>query len=116
MKYLNSYQLGSLALAKTWQQFVDYSHLGARFSLDRYIPVAKEEEKKYLVATVLFTTFIGALFVFLAAIIFNKADIVVSILTASGVFIAVGNIVKAYYRATNSLTEMLKLVFYNQLL
>ncbi|MFH4276030.1 polysaccharide biosynthesis protein, partial [Acinetobacter baumannii] len=25
-------------------------------------------------------------------------------------------IVKAYYRATNSLTEMLKLVFYNQLL
>lgn len=45
MKYLNSYQLGSLALAKTWQQFVDYSHLGARFSLDRYIPVAKEEEK-----------------------------------------------------------------------
>ncbi|MBP2811685.1 oligosaccharide flippase family protein [Acinetobacter baumannii] len=116
MKYLNSYQLGSLALAKTWQQFVDYSHLGARFSLDRYIPVAKEEEKKYLVATVLFTTFIGALFVLLAAIIFNKADIVVSILTASGVFIAVGNIVKAYYRATNSLTEMLKLVFYNQLL
>ncbi|HCW4618271.1 MULTISPECIES: MATE family efflux transporter [Acinetobacter] len=115
MKYLNSYQLGSLALAKTWQQFVDYSHLGARFSLDRYIPVAKEEEKKYLVATVLFTTFIGALFVFLTAIIFNKADIVVSILTASGIFIAVGNIVKAYYRATNSLTEMLKLVFYNQL-
>jgi O-antigen/teichoic acid export membrane protein len=94
---------------------VDYSHLGARFSLDRYIPVAKEEEKKYLVATVLFTTFIGALFVFLTAIIFNKADIVVSILTASGIFIAVGNIVKAYYRATNSLTEMLKLVFYNQL-
>ncbi|WP_264653700.1 polysaccharide biosynthesis protein [Acinetobacter sp. GG2] len=115
MKYLNSYQLGSLALAKTWQQFVDYSHLGARFSLDRYIPVAKDEEKKYLVATVLFTTFIGALFVLLVAVIFNKADVVVSILTASGVFIAVGNIVKAYYRATNNLTEMLKLVFYNQL-
>jgi len=115
MKYLNSYQLGSLALAKTWQQFVDYSHLGARFSLDRYIPVAKDEEKKYLVATVLFTTFIGALFILLVSIIFNKADIVVSILTASGVFIAVGNIVKAYYRATNNLTEMLKLVFYNQL-
>lgn len=115
MKYLNSYQLGSLALAKTWQQFVDYSHLGARFSLDRYIPVAKDEEKKYLVATVLFTTFIGALFILLVAVIFNKADVVISILTASGVFIAVGNIVKAYYRATNNLTEMLKLVFYNQL-
>ncbi|MCF4201115.1 polysaccharide biosynthesis protein, partial [Acinetobacter baumannii] len=116
MKYLSSYQLGSLALAKTWQQFVDYSHLGARFSLDRYIPTAEEEEKKYLVATVLFTTFIGSLFILLAAVILNDADIIVSILTASGIFIAVGNIIKAYYRATNSLTKMLNLVFYNQLL
>ncbi|EXV64240.1 polysaccharide biosynthesis family protein [Acinetobacter baumannii 25935_2] len=116
MKYLSSYQLGSLALAKTWQQFVDYSHLGARFSLDRYIPTAEEEEKKYLVATVLFTTFIGSLFILLAAVILNDADIIVSVLTASGIFIAVGNIIKAYYRATNSLTKMLNLVFYNQLL
>jgi len=115
MKYLSSYQLGSLTLARTWQQLVDYSHLGARFSLDRYIPVAEDEEKKYLVATVLFTTFLGSLFILLVAVVLNDADIVVSILTASGIFIAVGNIVKAYYRATNSLTKMLKLVFYNQL-
>ena len=115
IKYLSSYQLGSLTLARTWQQLVDYSHLGARFSLDRYIPVAEDEEKKYLVATVLFTTFLGSLFILLVAVVLNDADIVVSILTASGIFIAVGNIVKAYYRATNSLTKMLKLVFYNQL-
>lgn len=115
IKYLSSYQLGSLTLARTWQQLVDYSHLGARFSLDRYIPLAEDEEKKYLVATVLFTTFLGSLFILLVAVVLNNADIVVSILTASGIFIAVGNIVKAYYRATNSLTKMLKLVFYNQL-
>lgn len=116
MKYLSTYQLGSLALAKTWQQFVDYSHLGARFALDRYIPVAEEEKRKYLVATVLFTTFIGSLFVLLIAVILNDADVIVSILTASGIFIAVSNILKAYYRATNSLAEMLKLVLFNQLL
>lgn len=116
MKYLSSYQLGSLTLAKTWQQFVDYSHLGSRFSLDRYIPVSEDNEKKYLVATVLLSTFVGAIVIFLAAIIFNNADIVVSILTASGIFIAISNILKAYYRATNNLTEMLKLVFFNQLL
>ncbi|MFV5516118.1 oligosaccharide flippase family protein [Acinetobacter gerneri] len=116
MKYLSSYQLGSLTLAKTWQQFVDYSHLGSRFSLDRYIPVAEDSEKKYLVATVLLSTFVGAVVIFLAAIIFNNADVVVSILTASGIFIAISNILKAYYRATNNLTEMLKLVFFNQLL
>lgn len=116
MKYLSSSQLGSLTLAKTWQQFVDYSHLGSRFSLDRYIPVAEDSEKKYLVATVLLSTFVGAVVIFLAAIIFNNADVVVSILTASGIFIAISNILKAYYRATNNLTEMLKLVFFNQLL
>lgn len=115
MKYLTSYQLGSLTLAKTWQQFVDYSHLGARFSLDRYIPVVEEDEKKYLVATVLLSTFIGSIIIFIIAIIFNKSDIIVSILTASGIFIALGNILKAYYRAINNLTEMLKLVFFNQL-
>lgn len=116
MKYLSSYQLGSLALAKTWQQFVDYSHLGARFSLDRYIPVAEDDEKKYLVATVLLSTFVGAIIIFLVAIILNNAELIVSILTASGIFIAISNILKAYYRATDNLTEMLKLVFFNQLL
>lgn len=116
MKYLSSYQLGSLALAKTWQQFVDYSHLGARFSLDRYIPVAEEEEKKYLVVTVLFSTTVGAIIVFIVALISNNADIIVSLLTASGIFIALSNVLKAYYRATNNLNEMLKLVFFNQLL
>ena len=116
MKYLSSFQLGSLALAKTWQQLVDYSHLGARFSLDRYIPVAEEDEKKYLVATVLFTTTLGSLIIFFVALIFNDADIIVSLLTASGVFIAISNILKAYYRATNKLNEMLSLVFFNQLM
>lgn len=115
MNHLTSYQLGSLSLAKTWQQFVDYSHLGTRFSLDRYIPVAEEEEKRHLVSTVIFFTGINALIVFVVAIIFNDADIIVTILTASGIFIAVGNILKAYYRAINNLTEMLKLVFFNQL-
>lgn len=116
MKYLNSYQLGSLALARVWQQLVDYSHLGTRFSLDRYLPTSDEVEKKYLVITVLISTIISSLIVCLAAIIINKADIVIAILTVSGVFIAFTNILKAYYRATNNINEMLKLVFYNQVL
>lgn len=116
MKYLNSYQLGSLALARVWQQLVDYSHLGTRFSLDRYIPTAEELEKKYLVVSVLVSTIISSIIVCLAAVIINKADIVISILTITGVFIAFSNILKAYYRATNNLTKMLKLVFYNQVL
>lgn len=115
MNHLSSYQLGSLSLARTWQQLVDYSHLGTRFSLDRYIPVSEEDAKKHLVSTVLLFTAINSVIVFFVALIFNDADIIVTILTATGVFIAVGNILKAYYRATNNLNEMLKLVFFNQL-
>ncbi|HFN5737013.1 TPA: polysaccharide biosynthesis protein, partial [Escherichia coli] len=68
MKYLTTAQLGDLTLARTWQQFVDYSHFGARFSLDRFIPLKKEREKKLLVTTVLLTNIIGALTILLVAL------------------------------------------------
>ena len=116
MKYLSASQLGSLTLARVWQQFVDYSHLGTRFSLDRYIPTAEEREKKYLVVTVLISTIISSIIVCLIAILVNQVNIVITILTVSGVFIAISNILKAYYRATNAINKMLKLVFYNQVL
>ncbi len=116
MKYLSASQLGSLTLARVWQQFVDYSHLGTRFSLDRYIPTAEEIEKKYLVVTVLISTIISSIIVCLIAILVNQVDIVITILTVSGVFIAISNILKAYYRATNAINKMLRLVFYNQVL
>lgn len=114
MRYLNSYLLGDLSIAKTWQQLVDYSHFGARFSLDRYVPIVEAEEKKKLVATVLFSTLSGALLVFFIGIFFNGSNVTVLILTACGIFISLSNVLKAYLRAVNKIDEMLKLVFWNQ--
>ncbi|EHX8371484.1 O108 family O-antigen flippase [Escherichia coli] len=114
MKYLTTAQLGDLTLARTWQQFVDYSHFGARFSLDRFIPLKKEREKKLLVTTVLLTNIIGALTILLIALFFNHSNLTVIILTLCGVFISISNIIKAYYRATNRIDEMLWLVLYSQ--
>ncbi|HEG1826149.1 TPA: polysaccharide biosynthesis protein [Enterobacter cloacae] len=116
MKYLTTAQLGDLSLARTWQQFVDYSHLGSRFSLDRFIPLSKNREKKLLVTSVLLTNIIGALTVLIVALVFNHSNLTVVILTLCGVFISISNIIKAYYRATNRINEMLWLVIYSQFL
>lgn len=116
MRYLNSSVLGDLTLARTWQQLVDYSHLGARFSLDRYVPVSDAREKHELLTTVLLATVFGGLMVFVASWIFSDRNTTVVILTIAGLFIAIANVFKTYLRATNSISEMLKLVFVAQFL
>lgn len=116
MRYLSSSLLGDLSLARTWQQLVDYSHLGARFSLDRYVPVSDSKEKHELLITVLLATIFGGLMVFIASCVFSDRNVTVLILTIAGLFIAVANVFKTYLRATNSIDEMLVLVFFSQFL
>lgn len=116
MRYLNSSILGDLSLARTWQQLVDYSHLGARFSLDRYVPVSDAREKHELLTTVLLATVFGGLMVFVASCIFSDRNTTVLVLTIAGLFIAIANVFKTYLRATNNISEMLKLVFFAQFL
>lgn len=116
MKYLSSFQMGSLALARTWQQLVDYAHLGTRYSLDRYIPVTEDEECLQLVSSVLIFTAFSACIVFIVALITSANDVTVISLTLCGVGISLSNIIKCYYRASNKINEMLKLVVKCQLL
>jgi O-antigen/teichoic acid export membrane protein len=116
MKYLSSFQMGSLALARTWQQLVDYAHLGTRYSLDRYIPVTQDEERLRLVASVLIFTAFSACIVFVVALISSANDVTVTSLTLCGVGISLGNIIKCYYRASNRINEMLRLVVKCQLI
>lgn len=115
MRYLSSSSLGDLSLARTWQQFVDYSHLGARFSLDRYIPTAIEKEKKELLSAVLIGTIFGGGLVLVLSYLFNNDNQAVLILSISGVFIAIANVIKTYLRAINDLTQMLFVVALTQL-
>ena len=107
--------MGSLALARTWQQLVDYSHLGTRFSLDRYIPITEDRERIRIVASVLIFTFLTAIIVFISSLISSNRDITVISLTFCGVGISLANIIKCYYRASNKINEMLLLVVKCQL-
>jgi len=115
MRYLSSWQMGSLTLARTWQQFVDYAHLGTRFSLDRYVPVTENPERSKMVASVLVFTLLSACIVFITSLITSKGDFTVISLTFCGIGISLANIIKCYYRACNLMNEMLLLVFRCQL-
>ncbi|MBL5900976.1 oligosaccharide flippase family protein [Lelliottia amnigena] len=116
MRYLTSSQMGHLTLARTWQQLLDYTHLGTRFSLDRYIPVTEDSERLYLVASVFIFTFISAFFFLIIAVVSNVNDVTVAILTSCGLCISLVNIIKSFYRAINNINYMLMLVFNAQLL
>ncbi len=115
MRYLSPSMLGDLSLARTWQQLVDYSHFGTRFSLDRYVPTAEDEEKKELLTTVMLTTLFGGFLILIFSIVFNDINKVVTLLSATGLFMAISNILKTYLRASNQISEMLKIVLFAQL-
>lgn len=115
MRYLSPSMLGDLSLARTWQQLVDYSHFGTRFSLDRYVPTAEYEEKKELLTTVMLTTLFGGFLILISSIAFNDTNKVVTLLSATGLFMAISNILKTYLRASNQISEMLKIVLFAQL-
>lgn len=116
MRYLNSSQMGSLTLARTWQQLTDYSHLGTRFSLDRYIPVSIDRDRGKMVASVLIFTLLSASILLAIAALSTKGDATVVSLALCGVGISLANIIKCYYRASERISEMLKLVFFCQLI
>jgi O-antigen/teichoic acid export membrane protein len=108
--------MGSLTLARTWQQLVDYSHLGTRFSLDRFIPVIQDDERSKMVSSVIIFTFFSACIVFLTSVITTAGDATVIALTLCGVGISLANIIKCYYRASHRINDMLWLVLCCQLL
>ena len=115
MRYLSPSMLGDLSLARTWQQLVDYSHFGTRFSLDRYVPTAEDEQKKELLTTVMLATLFGGILILVASVTFSDNNKVVTLLSATGLFMAISNILKTYLRASNQILEMLKIVLFAQL-
>ncbi len=116
MKYLTGGQLGSLSLARTWQQSIDYSHLGTRFSLDRFIPTSGDEEKKRLLCTVIVATFVISFLLFLVSVFISGNDLVIVVFNFVGIILAATNVIKSYLRACGLVDRMLKMVVIAQLM
>lgn len=115
MQRLTPTTLGDIALAKTLMQFLDYTHLGTRFSMDRYLPTAENKYKLYLLSSSLGVTFLFNSILFVVSIIFSDFNIIIVLFLCVGYVCSLSNIFKSYFRGVGLINEMILLVFYVQL-
>jgi O-antigen/teichoic acid export membrane protein len=103
--------LGEIAIAKVWMQVMDYSHLGLRFSLDRYVPVWDRHRSAHLlwicigVSSVVSTLIIGL------AMLFTDNRVLILVFCLWGYGVAIATILKNYYRASANSAGMLATYF-----
>ncbi|MGO2331403.1 MAG: hypothetical protein ACTH59_07215 [Pseudoalteromonas nigrifaciens] len=104
MQRLSPVILGDLSIAKIWLQAFDYTHLGTRFALDRYLPVTYRPEHRHLYLIIaLSVVFVGSFFVFLLSLYFENSNYIVLSFCLVGFSLAFFNVIKAYFRATASI-------------
>jgi O-antigen/teichoic acid export membrane protein len=106
IKFLTLEQLGTVTMAKVYFQFMDYSHLGMRMAIDRLSPIQTLQDNKITVKIAFFITFFVSIIYILFIYLFISQDIIILLFMIAGMFFALGNIFKAYYRAKESFTNM----------
>ncbi|WP_323919375.1 MATE family efflux transporter [Aeromonas caviae] len=99
--------LGDVAIAKIWLQSFDYTHLGTRFALDRYLPMAKIDGHRnaYLLFSLL-VSFFCSLAILLIALIIENINVTIFSFCLVGISLAVINVIKAYFRATENIKSV----------
>lgn len=99
--------LGEIAIAKVWMQVMDYSHLGLRFSLDRYVPVwDRNRSTQLLWICIGLSSFISVAIICLA-LLFTENKPLILAFCIWGYGVAIATILKNYYRASADAARML---------
>lgn len=91
--------LGEVAIAKVWMQLTDYSHLGFRFALDRYVPVWDKTRSENLLWLCLLVSSGVSAILLCVALVFTASPLLICAFVASGYCIAIATILKNYHRA-----------------
>lgn len=107
IKSLSLHTLGEIAIAKVWMQVMDYSHLGLRFSLDRYVPVWDRQRSAHLLWICIGVSSLVSVVIIGVALLFTENKLLILIFCAWGYGIAIATILKSYYRASAELKQML---------
>jgi len=107
IKTLTLNTLGEIAIAKVWMQVMDYSHLGLRFSLDRYVPVWDRHRSAHLLwICIWLSSFVSAVIIGIA-LLFTDNTLLILVFCIWGYGVAIATILKNYYRASADATRML---------
>lgn len=107
IKILPLNTLGEIAIAKVWMQVMDYSHLGLRFALDRYVPVWERQLSAHLLWVCIGVSSLVSVAIMGVALIFTDNKLMILAFCIWGYGGAIATIVKNYYRALSDLKQML---------
>lgn len=99
--------LGDIAIAKVWMQVMDYSHLGLRFSLDRYVPVWDRHRSAHLLWICVGVSSIVSAAIISVALLFTDNPLLILVFCIWGYGVAIATILKNYYRASADAARML---------
>jgi len=116
IRNLSLENLGQVSLAKVYFQFMDYLHLGTRFTMDRYLPTSNIDDSKLILNFTLLLSLLTS-FIFIVIIyIFMDANWIIMMFMISGFVFAQGTIYKAYYRAKGKIKDMIYVVLLTTML
>lgn len=107
IKTLSLNMLGEVAIAKVWMQLVDYTHLGFRFALDRYVPVWDKDRSENLLWLCIVTTSAVTALLICVALTFTANPLLIATFIVWGYCVSITTILKNYYRASADNRKML---------
>ena len=114
IKLLDISSFGKVTLGKSMFQSFDFSHLGVRYGLDRYLPHCKELKESSEIFTIgfVFSTLFSLFFV-LFWFFYDVSNVAFySFFYISGVFYSIVTIYRIYYRAEDDKTSFVSISFY----
>lgn len=110
IRNLSLEHLGQITLAKVYFQFMEYTHLGSRFAMDRYVPTYNEKDGKSItVFTMNVSLFVSALFIAIVYL-FVDNDLIILVFMVSGFAYTMASTYKAYFRAKEDTRKMLSVI------
>lgn len=105
--------LGQLTIAKVYFQFMDFMHLGSRFTMDRYVPASNDKEGREITLFTMIISFVASLVFMIIVFFFVNNNFIILIFMISGFIFAQGTIYKAFFRAKEKTKEMIQVVLMN---
>ena len=112
IKYVSLSVLGDVTIAKVWMRLIDYSHLGLRFSVDRYCPIWTERQRRLLFVQTILVSTIVSFIVLCISLLFSDNILFNSLFILFGYAVSVFTILKNYFRAINEQNKMILTFFF----
>ena len=109
MRFLSPTEFGIFAIGRLIAQYFDFSHLGCRYAIDRYVPVSSDKKSQNLLHIGLFTCSVVSLFFLILLLSFEIIhNVTTLILCVGGISYSLSNIYLIYRRDKSDMDFLIK--------